>query len=477
MSEVRQYDAAVVGAGPNGLAAAIELARQGLSVVLYEGAEEVGGGLRSAELTEPGFTHDLCSSIHPLAVGSPFISSLPLQQYGLEWIYPPVAYAHPLDDGRAAVSLRDLDETAERLGIDSRAYRGLYGSAARRWDTLVEEILRPLLHMPSSPLVLAGFGIRSLPPADLLARTIFRTEAARALLAGVAAHSLISLRAPGSAAVAMMLGASAHAVGWPMPSGGAGRLAAAMSQYFSDLGGTVVLDRFITDLEQVPARLILLDVTPRQFLSMTGDRLPPRYRRVMQRYRYGPGAFKIDYALSEPVPWAAAECARAGTIHLGGTLGEIVEAEHEVMRGRIPDSPYVLAAQHTPFDPTRAPAGKHTLWAYCHVPNGSEVDMTERIERQIERFAPGFRDVVLARHVEGPAALEQRNPNLVGGDINGGSADLLQLVKRPILHPAPYRTPIAGVYLCSSSTPPGGGVHGMCGFNAARQALRDAALV
>jgi len=466
-------DAVVVGAGPNGLAAAIELARNGRSVHVIEGAETIGGGTRTHELTLPGFHHDVCSAVHPLAVGSPFLRSLPLADFGLELLEPEAQAAHPLDDGTEAILLRSLEETAERLGPDARAYRALVGGFARDWDRLAEFVLAPQTRPPAHPLLAARFGVVGVVPAELFARTAFRTPAARALLGGMAAHSMRPLGAPGTTAFAVVLLALGHACGWPVARGGSAQITAAMRAYLESLGGTVELGRPVGSLHELPpSRAVLFDVGPRQLLAICGDALPARYRSALERFRYGPGVFKVDYALSGAVPWTAAGARRAGTVHLVGGLPEIVASERAVARGEHAERPYVLASQQSLVDPTRAPAGSHTLWAYCHVPNGSTVDMTEAIERQIERFAPGFGALVLARATRGPAAMEAENPNYVGGDINGGLASLWQLIARPALRANPYATPNDKLLLCSASTPPGGGVHGMCGFHAARAALR-----
>ncbi|MGD0385880.1 MAG: NAD(P)/FAD-dependent oxidoreductase [Solirubrobacteraceae bacterium] len=466
-------DAVVVGAGPNGLAAAIELARSGRSVHLIEGSERIGGGTRTAELTLPGFHHDVCSAVHPLALGSPFLRTLPLREHGLELLQPPVQAAHPLDDGTAVLLQRSLDETAEALGADARAYRALVGHFAREWDRLAEFVLAPATRPPRSPLLAARFGALGATPAELCARTVFRTPAARALLGGMAAHSMRPLSAPGTTAFALVLLALGHACGWPVARGGSERIAVAMRAELEALGGTLECDRPIASLHELPpSRAVLFDVTPRQLLAIAGDALPARYRAALARYRYGPGVFKVDYALSGPVPWTAPAAREAGTVHLAGPLRDIAASERAVARGETAPRPYVLAAQQSLIDGSRAPAGSHTLWAYCHVPNGSNVDMTQAIERQIERFAPGFGDLVLARATRDPAALEAENPNCVGGDIGGGLASLWQVLARPTLRANPYTTPNPRLLLCSSSTPPGGGVHGMCGFHAARAALR-----
>ena len=465
--------AIVVGSGPNGLAAAIEIARLGaLPVTLIEGAERIGGGMRSAELTLPGFVHDICSAIHPLGVGSPFFSSLPLADYGLRWIHPPAPLAHPFDDGTAALLERSVEATGATLGEDGGAYERLMAPLVADWPQLAEEILGPP-HLPRHPVMLARFGMPALRSAAGLARQIFRGQRARALFAGLAAHSLLPLERPVSAAFALVLGLAGHAAGWPLPEGGAQRLADALATCLEHLGGEIVTGRPIASLEEVAgARLVLLDVTPRQLLEMAGPRLGALYRRQLGRFRYGSGVFKIDWALNGPIPWRAPACARAGTVHLGGTLEEIAAGERAIWQGRHPAKPFVLLAQQSLFDPSRAPAGKHTGWAYCHVPNGSRFDMTERIESQVERFAPGFRRLILDRHVRCAAELEVYNPNFIGGDINGGVQDLGQLFTRPVLRPNPYATGVPGLFLCSASTPPGGGVHGMCGYHAARAALR-----
>lgn len=467
-----EYDAVVVGSGPNGLAAAITLARAGCSVLVVEANATIGGGARSAELTLPGFVHDVCSAIHPLGAGSPFFRSVPLERFGLDWIKPTIALAHPLDGGRAASLHRDVDETAAEL--QEKGYGWLMRPLVREWQRLADEFLQPVLHLPKHPFLLARFGAAAICPASLLAKLLFRHEESRALFAGMAAHSFLPLDALASAGIGLVLGMAGHAVGWPLPRGGSQVIANALAGYLRELGGEIETGCRVNDLEQLPkARVVLLDVTLWQFVRIAGDRLPSRYRRRMARFRHAPGVFKIDYALSAPIPWAADVCRRAGTVHLGGTLGEIATAEREVAEGRHPERPFVLVAQQSLFDTTRAPSDQHTLWAYCHVPHGSRLDMSVRIEQQIERFAPGFRECVLARSCAAAADLEKTNANLIGGDINGGAANLAQLIARPTLSPQPYRTPLRGVYLCSSSTPPGGGVHGMCGYHAARIALRD----
>ncbi|MCE2458263.1 MAG: NAD(P)/FAD-dependent oxidoreductase [Dehalococcoidia bacterium] len=466
------YDALVVGAGPNGLSAAIAIAQTGHSVLVVEGRDTVGGGARSAELTLPGFLHDVCSAIHPLAVGSPFFPTLPLSEHGLEWVHSPSPLAHPLDDGTAVTMEDSVDETAEGLGPDASSYRKLFGPLVRNWDKLSSDVIGPL-RFPRHPLVTARFGLLGLRSAVSVAQSHFEGERARALFAGIAAHSVLPLERPVSAAVGLVLGASGHAVGWPMPRGGAQRIADALASHLTSLGGRIETGVTVDRLEDVPdANVTLLDVTPRQVVSIAGDSLPDRFRRKLEAYRYGPAAFKVDWALDGPVPWTAPECARAGTVHLGGTMAEVAQSEREVWNGRHPEQPFVLLAQPSIFDSSRAPEGKHTAWAYCHVPNGSDFDMTDRIEDQIERFAPGFRERILARSVRPPAALEEYNPNLVGGDIGGGVQDLGQLFSRPVSMFDPYSIPSTEIFICSSSTPPGGGVHGMCGYFAAQAALR-----
>ena len=467
------YDAIIVGSGPNGLAAAVTLAQAGRTVCVFEARETIGGGSRTKELTLPGFSHDICSAIHPLGFGSPFFRTLPLERYGLEWIHPSAPLAHPLDDGTAMVLERSVAATGETLGEDAAAYRRMMEPLAERWDMLANAFLGPLrLQMARHPLVMTRFGLQAIRSASSLARQHFRGERARALFAGMAAHSMLPLEQGPSAAFGLVLGVAGHALGWPLPCGGSQRIVAALAAYLRSLGGEIVVNHEVTSLDELPdARAILFDVTPRQLLRIAAKHLSQSYSRSLQRYRYGPGVFKIDYALDGPVPWRAQECLRAGTVHLGGTLNEIALSERQVARGQPPEAPYVLVAQQSLFDETRAPAGKHTLWAYCHVPNGSTFDMTERIDAQMERFAPGFRERILARTVTSPAAIEQYNANYIGGDINGGAEDFLQLFTRPVIRLNPYTTPNKRIYICSSSTPPGGGVHGMCGYYAAQAAL------
>jgi len=467
----KSYDAVVIGSGPNGLAAAITLAREGLSVLVLEASETPGGGVKSAALTLPGFVHDVCSSIHPLVPASPFFRSLNLD---VEWIHPKYALAHPLDGRRAAWLDRSVARTAENLGQDASTYRRLMEPLANEWEPLMDDVLGPILHVPKHPWPLLKFGMLAWRSASGLGRHFFKTDAARSLFAGLAAHSFLPLQEMPSAAIGLVLGILGHGVGWPMPRGGSGKITEAMISVLRAFGGQIETGHRITDMDQLPpARAVLFDVTPKQLFAIAGNSLPARYRDSLARFRYGPGVFKVDYALNSPIPWAAEACRGAGTVHVGGTLEAIQWAEHQVSRGQIPGRPFVLLAQHSLFDTTRAPAGKHTAWAYCHVPHGSVVDMTDRIERQMERFAPGFRDCILAKTTQNCRMLEDRNPNLVGGDINGGLANLRQLVARPILSLCPYRIPVKGWYICSASTPPGGGVHGMCGYHAAKDALKS----
>jgi len=469
-----KYDAIVVGSGPNGLAAAITLARAGCSVLVCEANTTIGGGARSTTLTLPGFVHDVCSAVHPLAAGSPFFNTLPLERFGLEWIQPEIPLAHPLDNGTAACLYRDVDLTAEQLPGDSRAYCRLMKRLARNWEKLANEFLQPMLHLPRYPMALVRFGIPALCPASSLAKILFKHEPARALFAGIAAHSFLPLESIASSAFGLVLGMAGHAVGWPIPRGGSQAIANALASCLRELGGTIETNHRVENLSDLPkSRAVLLDISVWEFLRIARGHLPPAYRHRLESFRHAPGIFKIDYALSEPIPWKAELCRRAGTIHLGGPMDEIATAERGIARGKIPERPFTLVAQQSLFDETRAPRGQHTLWAYCHVPFGCDTDMSHRIESQIERFAPGFRDCILAGHKMNAADLEKSNLNLAGGDINGGAANLMQLIARPILSPTPYRTPLRGVYLCSASTPPGGGVHGMCGYHAARLALRE----
>lgn len=457
----RQGEAFVIGSGPNGLTAAITLARAGLKVTVFEAQPTVGGGTRSAELTLPGFTHDICSAVHPLAICSPVFATMPLREHGLEWIQPPVPVAHPLDTGDAV--------TLHNLGEDAAAFRRALNYFSVHWSELLQDILAPI-HFPKHALLLARFGTVATWPATRVAKMLFRGERTRAFFAGMAAHSILPLDRAGSAAFGWVLAIAAQAVGWPIPRRGSQCIANALVSYLESLEGSVLRDHEVKSLRDLPSNaLILCDITPRQLLRIAGDRLPDWYCKKLERYRYGPGVFKLDWALSAPIPWRNSECARAGTIHLGGSLDEIAPSERAAWEGNLCGRPFVLLAQPSLFDSSRAPAGQHTAWAYCHVPNGSHEDRTDAIEAQVQRFAPGFRETILARHAMSPAMLEAHNANLIGGDINGGAANLGQLFLRPTRDL--YRTPNKNWFLCSSSTPPGGGVHGMCGYHAARTAL------
>jgi phytoene dehydrogenase-like protein len=467
----------VIGSGPNGLAGAIALARAGFEVEVHEAADQLGGGMQSAELTLPGFVHDVCSSVHPLGIGSPFFRELDLD---VDWVHPEAPAAHPFDNGSAVLLERDLEATAAHLGRDAAAYRRLVGPLVCAWREIEHVLLGPLPVSPRRALdVRARLGSRgvvdalraSLSAARPLAESLFAEERTRGWFAGHSGHSMLPLERRPSGGFGLALLALGHAVGWPFPRGGSQRLADALAARLRELGGEVRVSSPVDDLPS--ADVVLADVSPRELARICGERLSHSYRGRLLSYRHGPGAFKLDWALDGPIPWTAAECARAGTVHLGASLEEISASEWGAWSGRPGGRPFVLLAQTSLFDETRAPAGKHTAWAYCHVPNGSSEDMTERVEAQVERFAPGFRDLILARHTLDPAGLESHNRNLVGGDLNGGAMDLGQLFFRPVRKVVPYRTPLRGVYLCSSSTPPGGGVHGMCGYSAARVALKD----
>ena len=471
MAKATYYDAVVVGSGPNGLAAAITLARAGQSVLVLEGKEVIGGGMRTMEFTLPGFHHDVCSAVHPLGVGSPFFRDLSLAEHGLEWVFPDLPLVHLLDD--SAVSLhRSLDETAAGLGRDGEAYRRLFAPLVKQWSALLDVFLGPL-GLPRRPFMMARFGLRAVQPATLLAKRTFDSGEARALFAGMAAHITVPLEQVTTAAGGLMLGLVAHAIGWPFARGGSQSIATALAAHLRALGGEIQTGVWVRSLSDIPpARVILFDVAPRDLLSIAGDALPAGYRNRLAGYRHGQGVFKMDWALSAPVPWRDEAARRAGTLHLGRSTADIVAGERAIWHGRAPDPPYVLFAQPSLFDPTRAPDGAHTAWAYCHVPRGSTVDMTAAIEREIERHAPGFGDCILARHTISAAEYESYNPNYVGGDINAGVQDWRQLFTRPVARLDPYSTPNPRLFLCSAATPPGGGVHGMCGYHAARSALR-----
>jgi len=477
------YDAVVVGSGPNGLAAAITLARAGQKVVLIEARATLGGGMRTLPLTHEGFKHDICSAIHPFGQISPFFRDLPLEDYGLTWLQSEASIAHPLDEGSnsAVLSYKSLEQTAEGLGADKAAYNFLMQPIVENWHKLEKDVLYPLLSIPKHPLILGRFGWRSLPPARLLANAVFKTEEAKALFGGIAAHSILPLGHLGTAAPGILLGAAGHVGGWPFPKGGAQSIADALEKYFLSLGGEVKTEWEVQSLEELPqADAVFLDISPKQFLELTKDASENEMRGFLgklenalyKRFNYGAAAFKLDYCLSEPVPWNDPNCAKASTVHLGGSFKELVVSEAGITSGKAPEKPYVLIAQPSLFDETRAPEGKHTFWAYCHVPNNYSGDMTKIIEDQIERFATGFKDCIISKHITSPSSLEAYNANYVGGDINAGAASLWQLISRPVLSPNPYQTPLENVYICSASTPPGGGVHGMGGLNAANSYLK-----
>jgi len=467
-----RLDAVIVGSGPNGLSAAVELSRNGASVLVLESAPSIGGGTRTAELTLPGYRHDVCSAAHPLGILSPYLATLPLAEHGLTWIQPAASVAHPLDGQPAVILRKNLDATAGPLGSDASAYRRLVGPLLRRPDDLIAEILGPA-HLPRHPLLLARFGVPALLPATVLARTWFRGERARALLAGCAAHSILPLTRPVSAAVGLLFLVTGHVETWPIAQGGSAAITNALAGYLRTLGGRIETTRPVHSLSDLPpSRVVLFDTSPDQVATIASPVLPTTYVRRLRRFRYGPGIFKIDWALDGPIPWADPACLDSATVHLGGSLDEIAASEKAVWCGEHPDRPFTIVVQPSLFDASRAPSGKHTGWAYCHVPAGSTLDRTEALERQVERFAPGFRDRILARHVMTTADLEQYNANYVGGAITGGVTDLGQLFTRPVVRANPYATPNPDVFICSASTPPGGGVHGMCGYHAARAALR-----
>jgi phytoene dehydrogenase-like protein len=465
-------DAVVIGSGPNGLAAAIALAQAGVSVLVVEAEDQIGGGTRSAELTLPGFVHDVCSAVHPMGILSPFLRTLPLDRHGLVWLRPRASVAHPLDDGPAVMLYRSLERTGEGLGPDARAWRRLVGPFLADPHGLLADAMAPL-RFPARPVQLARFGVRAAFSANRLARLCFRGARARALLAGCAAHSLLPLTQPLTAALGVLFALTAHVEDWPVAQGGSQAIACALASYLRSLGGRIETGRRIARLDELPpARAVLFDTSPEQLARIAGDALPAGYRRRLGRYRYGPGVFKLDWALDGPIPWRDPACREASTVHVGGTLEEVCASEREMYRGRPSERPFLILCQQSEVDPSRAPAGRHTGYAYCHVPHGSSADMSEAIERQVERFAPGFRDRILARHAMGPADYERYNPNYRGGAITGGIADIFQLWSRPVARLDPYATPNPRLFLCSAATPPGGGVHGMCGWWAARSALR-----
>lgn len=465
------YDAVIVGSGPNGLAAAIRLALEGLSVKVVEASDSIGGGMRTKELIRTDFHHDVCSAIHPMAAASPFMQKLPLEQFGLEWIHSEFAAAHPLDDEPATTLSRDFYDTAFRLGEDETAYQSIVAPIVDKWTSLTKDFLGPL-KFPRHPFQLAAFGLKGLQPASLFQRH-FKTERGKALFAGMAAHSILPLSSPATTAIGLVFFGAAHTGGWPMPKGGSQSIADSMGSYLKSLGGEIETGITISKLDQLPnSKAVLFDLTPLQVAEIVGDKFPNSYKRKLEKFRYGSGVFKVDYILSEPVPWKDHECKKAGTVHLGGTFNEIATSEKEMDSGNHPEKPFVLVAQQSLFDDSRTPDDRHTLWAYCHVPNGSTVDMTDAIENQIERFAPGFRDVIVEKRIMNTEHFHEYNANYIGGDINGGRQDIRQLFSRPVSLYQPYATPAKGIYFCSSSTPPGGGVHGMCGYHAASLALK-----
>jgi phytoene dehydrogenase-like protein len=468
----RAYDAVVAGAGPNGLAAGIALARSGYSVTVLEAADTIGGGCRSAEITLPGFIHDICAAVHPMGVVSPFFRELPLQSYGAEWVRSPAAVAHPFEDGTAAVLYPDLQQTAATIAPDGAKWSQLMAPFLRRREALFSEILKPV-RVPSHPLLMARFGVYGLQSCDRLVRNMFTAPKARALFSGCAAHSFLALDAPASASFGLVLTLAAHATEWPVVKGGSQRLIDALAAHFRTLGGEITTGTRVRRLNELPPhRTVLFDLAPRHVEQIAADALPARYRQQLRRFRHGAAVFKLDWALSGPIPWRAPECALAVTVHLGSTFEEIAASEAATYAGRVAERPFVLVAQQSLFDDTRAPRGQHTGWAYCHVPNASTVDMTDRIERQVERFAPGFRDLILARRTMSPGDIESHNSNMIGGDVGGGANDIGQFLLRPFPRWNPYTTPNPDLFLCSSSTPPGGGVHGMCGYWAAQSAMR-----
>lgn len=462
----------VVGAGPNGLSAAIVLAQAGLSVCVVEAKETIGGGARTAELTLPGFLHDTCSAIHPVGVVSPFFRELNLEKWGVEWVYPPVALAHVLEDVEAALLYPSLEETARSLGVDGKSYSDMVRPFVKHADEFFPEILRPV-RFPKHPFLMQRFGLIGLRSCTGLAASRFQTEKARALFAGCCAHSILPLEEMGTASFGLVLLLAGHAINWPCARGGSVKIIDALADCLKSMGGEIRTDSPVKTMNDLPAsRCVLFDLTPRQVIEIAGDNLPPGFRRRLSKFRYGPGVFKVDWALDGAIPWKNREAAGAATVHVGGTLEEVAEGERAVSQGKHPERPFVLVAQQSLFDSTRAPEGKHTGWAYCHVPTGSTVDMTEKIEQQIERFAPGFRDLILARHTFNTREIESHNANMIGGDISGGANNLWQVIARPIARYDPYSTPNEKIFLCSSSTPPGGGVHGMCGYWAAQSALK-----
>lgn len=472
MKKSVKYDSVIIGSGPNGLAAGIVLAQKGKRVKIIEGSDSIGGGARTKFLTLPEYRHDVCSAIHPMASASPFFASLPLAQYGLKWIVPPLSVAHPLDNGPAVTMELDVYETAKKLGVDSAAYLGLFKPIIADFGDLLPDLLGPFNPLPKSPLKVAKFGINAIRSVESLINSRFKGKESRALLAGLAAHSIQPFDNIATSAITLILGAAGHTMGWPMPEGGSQSLSNALAAHFVSLGGEIETERMVRSIGDLPdSNTVLFDITPRQILDIVKNEMPGHYRRKLTNYRYGPGVFKLDIALDGPIPWIDKSCERAGTVHIGGTYEEIAHSERQVFEGKYSEKPFVLLAQQSLFDPTRAPQGKHTVWAYCHVPHGSTRDMTPQIENQIERFAPGFKDLILSRSKMNTVDMQSYNPNYIGGDINGGVQDLRQLFTRPAGLFDPYRIPDSPFFICSSSSPPGGGVHGMCGYHAALAVL------
>ena len=469
---MKEYDAIIIGSGPNGLSSAITIAREGFSVLVIEGAKVIGGGVRSDFITVPDFRHDICSAFYPLAISSPFFKSLDLESYGLEWIQPTAPVGHPLNNGESVILKRSVNETADGLEIDNTSYKNLFNPLIKNWPYLIEDILGPL-RFPKHPFKTARFGLLGARSALGLVKSKFKSERTKSLFVGIAAHATQPLNSPFTAGIGLTLNAAGHYSGWPIAKFGSQSISDALEKCLLEYGGKIETGNFISSLSELPkSKIILCDITPKQLVAIAGDNLNKNYIKSMNRFRYGSGVFKIDWALNEPVPWLSKDCHEAGTIHLGGTSLEIAEAEQEVADGKHPDKPYVLIGQQSLFDNTRAPDGKHTLWGYCHVPHGSNEDMTNQIENQIERFAPGFKDLIIQKTTKSTIDMEQYNPNYIGGDIAGGIQDYRQLFTRPDWSLTPYATPTKGLYFCSSSTPPGSGVHGMCGYLAAKIALK-----
>lgn len=472
-ASLSNFDAFVIGSGPNGLSAAIALAQQGLKVKVFEAKDSVGGGTRTLELTEPGFKHDICSAVHPTAVGSPFFSTLPLDKYGLEWIHPEFPIAHPLENSDAVITERSFENTLERFGSDSKNYRKLFKEFIDSWEFLSKDLFGSL-RIPRHPLAMMRFGWYGMFSSNLLSNSFFNQERSKAYFSGLAAHSILPLENTFTASFGLILGTTVHSVGWPIAKGGSHSITKALAKHFESLDGEIELNSRIESLDEFPSdKPILFDLTPRQVITIADDRISTKLKNKLLNFNYGPGAYKIDFALSEPVPWLNEECKRAGTLHLGGTMEEISYSEKQVWEGIHPDKPYVLVSQPSVFDKSRAPENKHVLWSYCHVPNGSTENMKEQIIDQIERYAPGFRDIIISSSTMTAVDFEKYNPNYIGGDINGGAQNLKQLFGRPLLKWDPYKLPVDHLYICSSSTPPGGGVHGMCGFNAATSVLKN----